>query len=191
MKLGVPVERCYYYECFYGNFRLSYYLPKVELESLTKNNKISKSILEDFPDGYDLDCTEPDFEDFKDNYNYEHSYAADLILSTFKSIFTSTKNWKTTKSVGWIGAEDLEKRIKQVEVSLEKLFQPKKISTNSFLKDLNSDFNLNKKVERFLIKNEFEGIPPSNTLKNLFSVKMTKGDVVSPNEFFTKILNKY
>ena len=68
MEIRSPTEPVYYYECSAGDFRLTYFIPPEELDRLIAGGKISAAVTDDFPDGVDLDCTEPDFAEFEGSY---------------------------------------------------------------------------------------------------------------------------
>ena len=47
MPVRSPKERVYYYECSYGKFRLTHFIPYDKLEKLVKESEIDKQVLED------------------------------------------------------------------------------------------------------------------------------------------------
>jgi hypothetical protein len=115
MPVKSPKERVYYYECSYGKFRLTYFIPYDELEKLSKEGKIDKQVLEDFPDGVDLRVGETDYMDFKKSYGYRPEVDPEVAKSVFYSIFSTTKNWKKFRGSDIMPAEDLEGRIGDIE----------------------------------------------------------------------------
>ena len=115
MPVKSPKERVYYYECSYGKFRLTYFIPYDELEKLSKEGKIEKQVLEDFPDGVDLRVGETDYMDFKKSYGYRPEVDPEVAKSVFYSIFSTTKNWKKFRGSDIIPAQDLEGRIGDIE----------------------------------------------------------------------------
>ena len=196
MELVTPKSRSYYYECSNGRFRLNYYLSFKMLESLVSNDQIRETVLKDFPDGFDLDCTEADFADFKRSYNYQHPFSATKLCQTFKSIFTSTKNWTKYKGSGWIPADFLESRIKTVSNQLfnneeEKYTiqkaRSKQKETNLILLKSKS-IQREKRINSILEKIQFEDINRKKYLDEQFvdRIKMEE-DTVTPEVFFTKI----
>jgi len=119
MSVSVPRERCYYYECSHGKVRLTHFIPPVLLETMIRENKISAQAFVDFPDGVDLDCTEPDFNEFREAYGYNHEYSADDLQNAFYAIFSSTKDWSTYRGTGLIHADELEAKIPEIKEKIE------------------------------------------------------------------------
>lgn len=119
MPIKSPKERVYYYECSYGKFRLTYFIPYGELEKLFKNGKIKKQVLEDFPDGVDLRVGEADYMDFKESYGYRPEVDPEVANSTFFTIYSSTRNWKKFLGSDIIPAKDLEGQIVDIEKSVK------------------------------------------------------------------------
>lgn len=122
-------ERVYYYECSYGKFRLTYFIPIGELEDLVRNGEIKGQVLEDFPDGVDLRVGETDYADFEKSYGYRPQKDPEVVKNIFYSILSNTKNWKKFRGAGTIPAEDLEKRIDDIE-----LMDDEKLSFSDFVK---------------------------------------------------------
>ncbi len=115
MPIKSPNERIYYYECSYGNFRLTYFIHYGDLEKLSNEGDIQKQVLEDFPDGVDLRVGEVDYRDFKESYGYRHKVGPEVALNAFSTIYASTKNWKKFRGSGIIPAVDLEGQIAEIE----------------------------------------------------------------------------
>lgn len=127
MKVSIPKQSVYYYECSNGWFRLFYFIPPGTLERLCKEKRISKDVLNDFPDGVDLGCTEGDFKQFEDEYGYKLPFDPSELRSAFFAIFSTTRKWKKFCGTGFIPAQELERYVKKVtetltreEVSLQK-----------------------------------------------------------------------
>lgn len=118
MSVAIPRERCYYYECSDGRVRLTYFIPPNELDDMVAAGQISPAVREDFPDGVDLDCTEPDFADFHAEYGYRPDHDPEALQNAFYAIFTSTRGWRTYRGSGLIPAEELESRIPEVDRSV-------------------------------------------------------------------------
>lgn len=121
MSISVPCERCYYYECSHGKVRLTYFIPPEVLVTWIRQNKINNLVLTDYPDGVDLDCTEPDFNEFREDYGFIPEYTADDLQNAFYAIFSSTKGWSTYRGTGLIHAQELEAKIPEVQ---EKIKEP-------------------------------------------------------------------
>lgn len=131
MPVKSPKERIFYYECSYGKFRLTYFIPYDELEKLATEGKIKKTVLEDFPDGVDLRVGETDYMDFKKSYGYRPEVDPEVAKSVFYSIFSTTKNWKKFRGSDIIPAKDLEGRIDDIE---KKVTDEKKKSFLDFVR---------------------------------------------------------
>ena len=123
MPIKSPNERVYYYECSYGTFRLTYYIPYGDLEKLSKEGKISEQALEDFPDGVDLRVGETDYMDFQKSYGYRPEVDPELAKSLFYTIYSSTKNWTKFHGSDLIPARDLEGKIDDIAKNVRALQQ--------------------------------------------------------------------
>ena len=121
MSIKSPSQPVYYYEASNGKFRLTYFIPPDELEKLIGSGDISNEVLDDFPDGVDLSCTEPDFQRFQKLYNYRPLHDPEALQRAFFTIFSSTHKWKQFRGSGLIRADKLEEAIGVVEDSLDKL----------------------------------------------------------------------
>ncbi|HKJ27068.1 MAG TPA: hypothetical protein VJ965_05495 [Anaerolineales bacterium] len=119
MPVQTPIERAYYYECSYGKFRLTYHIPLTILEQMVANKDIAKTALRDYPDGIDLDCSTPDYDEFEKRYKYRPPYEPDPLCRTFKTVFSSLEDWDTFNGTGFLSASYLEELIPQVEDTLK------------------------------------------------------------------------
>lgn len=119
MALALPVNPIYYYECYCGEFRLTYFIPIKRLKELVAEGKANKNILTDFPLGVDLDCNEPDYKSFVSKYGYSPTYKPSMVCNTFLGIYSSTKNWKNFRGTGRISARFIEGLIYLVKLELE------------------------------------------------------------------------
>ena len=200
MAISIPTEPVYYYECSYGKFRLTYFIPVEVLKKLASQNKIKRSVLKDFPDGVDLDCTRPDFLEFEKTYGYKPSHKPKSLRRTFLAMYSSTKNWKKFVGSGYIQAKALESHVKQVEKTLEE----KKVSQSFFptvnrtasskdkQKVVAKRLNMNKKIESTLHRMKMEGMDKSHSMKNqkFKKIKMDKGKE-STVDFFKRLQSKH
>ena len=208
MPIKSPNERVYYYECSYGTFRLTYYIPIGDLEKLSKEGKISEQALEDFPDGVDLRVGETDYLDFKESYGYRPEVDPELAKSLFYTIYSSTKNWTKFRGSDLIPARDLEGTIDDIEKSVKtskKLllfdsiktplrYVPEEKLDKTDLKRYHMNrkkhSNNQKKVDNLLKKIKPEGIDSSQTLLNqkFSKIQWTEGDNLE--DVFTRIQKK-
>jgi len=196
MEIVTPESKAYYYECSNGRFRLNYYLSFEMLEKLVKENKIKPNVIKDYPDGYDLDCTIEDFEDFSRTYKYVHSISPELLCQTFKSIFTSTKGWKTFKGSGWIPADILESKTNLVSKEISKTMKKSKIGIeintigpNVNLNSIKSkSLQLDDQLDRLIEKLDLEIVDPKKNLYEQFpNLLKMKENTVSAQEFFNQL----
>jgi hypothetical protein len=119
MPVQTPVELAYYYECSYGKYRLTYHIPIQILEQMVENGDISKNALRDYPDGIDLDCTLPDYKEFKKRYKYRPPYDPEPVRRAFKSLISSLEDWDTFHGSGFLSASYLEGLVPKVEETLK------------------------------------------------------------------------
>ena len=119
MKISLPSEPVVYYECSYGDFRLTYYIPPEQLQLIIARNNISPKVLEDFPDGIDLNCTESNFAEFQKGYGYRPPLAPDSIHRAFFALLSSTRDWKNFRGTGFIPVKDIERFVEATEAFLE------------------------------------------------------------------------
>ena len=109
MPIESPDERVYYYECSYGTFRLTYFIPYSDLNKLVRDGQINSQVLVDYPDGVDLRVGESNYNDFFENYGYRPEVNPHETKIRFYTILSSTKDWKQYHGSGLIPARDLEK----------------------------------------------------------------------------------
>lgn len=119
MAIRSPKEPVYYYEASHGEFRLVYFIPPEKLERLVQDGRIEAEVLEDYPDGVDLNCTKLDFEEFHKLYGYQPDNDAEGLRRAFFAMFSATSNWKSFRGSGFIPAADLEALVEPVEDSLQ------------------------------------------------------------------------
>lgn len=131
MSTKSPKERIYYYECSYGEFRLTYFIPHSELKKLPIKTQIKKKLLKEYPDGIDLRVEETDYSDFEKSYGYRPKPDPEVAKKTFFTMFSKTKNWKEFIGSGLISAEVLEEQRKAIKKNVEK---DKKQSFLDFIK---------------------------------------------------------
>lgn len=198
MSITIPTERVYYYECSNSRFRLTLFIPKSTLQNYAENHMINKKVIVDFPDGCDIDCTEPDFRDFENQYSYKPDIQADLLCKSFESIWSSTNKWKSYKGTGYISAPIIESNAKQLRSEIShtiKLSKPSVFSTfdqhpENKINILNKKMKFEKAVKSFIHKREYDNVDKSKNLgAQLFSsIAMENEDTA---ESFFNFLNKY
>lgn len=119
MTVQTPVELAYYYECSYGDFRLTYHIPIEILEEMVEGGKIARVALRDYPDGIDLDCSPPDFNDFEKRYKFRPPFEPEPLRRAFKTLFSSMEDWDNFRGTGFLAASYLEGLISRVDQSLK------------------------------------------------------------------------
>ena len=119
MDVETPIEPAYYFECSFGRTRLSYFMPVEHLQELAAAEKISANVLEDFPDGVDLDCTEPDFANFESAYGFRPKSKATFLREAFLAMYSATHDWENFHGTGFVRASDLESKAEAVKARLE------------------------------------------------------------------------
>lgn len=118
MSVQTPAEPAFYFECSFGRFRLSYFLPASLLKRMVENDQIKDSVLEDYPDGVDLDCTTADFDEFQDLYGFKPELSADVLRGAFYAMLTSTKDWEGFHGTGFVDAAELERNARIIHRQL-------------------------------------------------------------------------
>jgi hypothetical protein len=119
MAIKSPKEAVYYYEANNGKFRLVYFIPPEELERLVQDGSIKAEILEDYPDGVDLNCTKSDYEEFHELYGYRLDNDPEELQRAFFAMLSATRDWESFRGSGFIPAADLEPVAETVEDSLQ------------------------------------------------------------------------
>jgi hypothetical protein len=196
MKLSLPGEPVVYYECSYGKFRLTYHIPVDPLQLLVSQNKISPKVLEDYPDGVDLNCTESNFAEFQERYGYRPPLAAESIQRAFFALLSSTRDWKNFRGSGFIPAKDIERFAGRVDAYLELTLTsfgeipelPEHPTLEQRRQNLDQRARQEAIVSSFLEQLQIDGIDPNRTLKNQqFSpVEMEAGE--NEAKFFSELL---
>jgi hypothetical protein len=208
MTIKSPNERVYYYECSYGKFRLIYHIPPSELEKLSKQNKIEKQVLEDYPDGLDLRVEETDYKDLGTTYGYRPEVDPETAKKLFYMIYSATKDWKKNTATGLIAAKDIENKILDLEKNVrERLLSSLKktgLLTTPIKKDKESphkelkhyrmarktQFKKQKELDNHLRKHVPKIIDPKQTLQNqrLSKIEWTEGENIK--DILTKTQQK-
>lgn len=198
MGVAVPNERVYYYECSSGRFRLTYFIPRGELERLNDSGRIDAKVLEDFPDGVDLGCTDADFGAFKRIYSYRPQQDPEALRSAFLAILSATRNWKRFRGSGFIPAADLERHIEAVDdILLESLPKQVKMEPPGLQAPLlqrrrtrHRQAVQHSKADKTLRRLQVEGIDPKRTLSQQTFSKITTEEGVGAEEVFVRLHQK-
>ena len=195
MAIASPNENVYYYECNNGQFRLFYFMPARQLKELCDKKRISRKVLEDFPDGVDLGCTEADFKRFEEDYNYTIPLDPRALRNAFYAIFSTTRKWEKFRGSGFIPAADLEGRLNKVDGVLKKEkiilegVKPtqEKLSLRQLHRSRRREDVLERKTHKVLQKLQVKGINPDLTLpeQKFSDIKRQRG--VDAKEVFLKL----
>ncbi len=196
MIVSIPQESCYYYECSDGKFRLTYFIPPIVLKDLCDTGKISPKVMEDFPDGVDLDCTEPDFDEFHRLYNYRPEHSPDVLRDAFFAIFSSTRGWKTFRGTGMMSSEQIESMLGDVEKIVEETIPEPIKPVRLDLPLRERRFRRNKlatfrsRIEATLVRLEAKGVDPGKALdeQKFRKIKMSEG--IDAGEMFVRLQRK-
>jgi hypothetical protein len=168
------------------------------LQQLCDQGNISRQVLEDFPDGIDLHCTEPDFEEFHTLYGYRPQFAPDALRRAFFALFSATRDWTNFRGSGFIPAADLERLVETVEDTLESeqiipedvQSLPEMPALEQRRQRINRQATQQSRVYRYLEQMEVPGIDPGQTLRRQkFSpIEMQEGESVE--EVFSKLQSR-
>ncbi|MFN2224608.1 MAG: hypothetical protein PVJ75_03675 [Chloroflexota bacterium] len=198
MTIKSPKEAVYYYEASNGEFRLVYFIPPEELERLAQDGSIETQVLEDFPDGVDLNVTKPDFDEFQELYGYRPDNDPEELRRAFFAMLSGTRDWQSFRGSGFIPAADLEPLAETVEDSLqEKGLLPDEMvefSVPSSLPERRAQSARQAAQQEQMVEHleqmEVEGIDPTLTLREqrFKPIKMQEGK--SAEEVFTKLQRK-
>lgn len=185
MSVASPKEAVYYYECSNGRFRLTYFMPVDQLRELDEEGHIRPQVLEDYPDGVDLGCTEHNFEEFHELYDYQPPILPAALRRAFYAIFSTTRDWETFRGTGLIPAAEIEGRVEVIETALrEEEIAPEEVETLSEAPSLEARRERAKRqamqqsrMQAVLELMRVEGIDPEQTLgQQVFSpVEMKEG----------------
>jgi len=198
MEIASPKESVYYYECSNGHFRLFYFIPPGELKGLCDKQSISPKVLEDFPDGVDLGCTEADFKEFKDTYAYTIPLDPNALCRAFYAVFSTTHDWENFRGSGFIPAADLERHLEAVDEALlrdkkmqEDIKPPlSEMSLKQHRQRKHQQAVLQRQTEEVLREFQVKGIKPDlNMAQQKFtSINMAEG--VGAEEVFIRLHQK-
>jgi len=196
MPLALPNEKIYYYECHNGSFRLSLFIPPSEINALIDSNLISQRVMEDFPDGIDLGCTEYDFQDFEKSYNYRPGFDPAQLREAFFAILSSTNNWQKFTGSGFIPAKEIEHQVDIIEESLKEedlepvTFKaaPEPLPLKKFRQTKRQKAAQQKKRMNFLRKFKVDGIDPNKSLAKQEFPKISISEGQETEDVFFKLL---
>lgn len=167
MSVSSPLEPVYYYECSNGTFRLLYFIPPEVLEFLIGQRKIDPRVLEEFPDGVDLNCMEPDFAEFEREYGFRPRFDPAALRRAFFTLFSDTHDWENFRGSGMIPAAEIEQLVEPIEIRLDvgaatlEDFQP----TRSRSFNVGHIPIMSEKLENILKNVKVESIKANRTLK--------------------------
>lgn len=198
MAIQMPRQPAYYYEASNASFRLVYYMPLEMVQALGLPDESWNKISRDYPDGVDLGCTEPDFQEFEELYGYRPPYDPEALQRAFFTIFSSTRNWKKFRGSGLVRADVLEQALEKVEASLadEKLVQKKikPYAQTTSLTDQRNSFRQRDKSQKRLTSHlqqlEVDVVDPRRTMSQQEFPAIQMKDGMSAETVFTKLHRK-
>jgi hypothetical protein len=198
MAVKSPKQAVYYYEAGNGRFRLVYFIPPEELLQLSQAGRISDEALTDYPDGVDLGCTKPDFDEFEALYNYRPANDPEALQRAFFTIFSATRNWRKFRGSGLIPADVLENAMAPVEASLRQADLtpeeiqplPKQAPLAARRRTLRRRDKRQKRLTRHLERMTIEGIDPGRSLRRQRFPEIQMQEGKSAEELFTELHRK-
>lgn len=197
MAIKSPKEAVYYYEVSNGDFRLVYFIPPEELERLAQDGQINAAVLEDYPDGVDLNCSKLDYEEFHGLYGYQPDSDPEALQRAFFAMLSGTRDWESFRGTGFIPAAELESLAGTVEDSLQQegLVPDESEAALSFsLPDRRAQAARQAAQEERVVEHleqmDVKGIDPGLTLREqrFKPIKMQEGK--SAEEVFNKLQRK-
>jgi hypothetical protein len=197
MAIKSPREAVYYYEAHHGEFRLLYFIPPELLERLVEDGRVKTTVLEDHPDGVDLNCTEIDFDEFRQLYGYRPDNDPEELRRAFFAMLSGTRDWKSFRGTGFIPAADLEPLAGSVAESLQQegLLPEDMDYSVSFSLPERRALSARQAAQRqrmveHLERLEVEGIDPGLTLREQRFRKIQMQEGKSAEEVFNKLQHK-
>ncbi len=199
MEISTPREPVYYYECSAGSFRLTYFMPRSELERLHDEGKLAARALDDLPDGVDLGCTEPDFAEFKQLYGYRPPLPPDDLRRAFYALFSTTRDWRLFRGSGFIPKADLERQVDTVERELQRRNltpTPTEVplagaSLERRREQMESRAEQEIRIEATLRELPVSGVDPGKTLRQQQFSKIEMGTGKPAEEVFAELHQKH
>jgi hypothetical protein len=197
MEIKSPKECVYYYECYNGEFRLTYFIP-TEVLKLISNRTTKKKILKDFPDGVDLKCTEAAFEDFKTSYDYRPDIDPEEMRNVFLTVYSATRDWKKFRGTGIIKADVLEGHLEKVNKAVEKkrstmkpiITLPKKPKPQQIRQRRSQQAVHKQQIDLVLEKLEVRGIASTRTMVQQRLPEPDLGEGEDSRDLFNRIHRK-
>ena len=114
MPITIPADSVYYYEVTARSTRLFLWMPRAYLELIVSKNNVAKEILEDYPDGIDIEISEVTFEELSERYNFEIGVNPHLIWQAFDAVWLKIGT-KHLPCSGYIERRFLERLVSEIK----------------------------------------------------------------------------
>jgi hypothetical protein len=108
MRIIVPAQRVYYYECTGQSTRLFYYLPPRELKKIVTKQQLSLQIIEDYPDGIEIEVSIEESEQYYAEYGIYFIHNPILLDLAFNVARYKSNKGRMFRGIGFIDAAFLE-----------------------------------------------------------------------------------
>jgi hypothetical protein len=182
MPIKTPKERAFYYEITNLRERLIYWIPREDLEQMSKDGRVSGEILKDYPFGLDLEVYQDLFDEFEKKYGLKIPIDVDSILQTFQAV--KNKFGRKFPRTGLINAEELENLAHDLKSGIEKTAEFQRREPPSIekkepdKKSFRKQQMLQRKTKRFMKKFKFKGLDIKTPIQKqtLFRINMTDGE---------------
>lgn len=182
MPIKTPIERAFYYEITNLRDRLIYWIPKEDLEHMTKSGPVSDEILKDYPFGLDLEVYQDLFDEFKDKYKLDIPIDVENTLQAFQAL--KTKYGKKFPRTGLINVKELENFAQELKSEIEEIpeFRRRELPVVKKKEPDKKSFRqqqmLQKKTKKLMKKFKFKELDVKAPIQKqkLFNIKMTDGE---------------
>lgn len=191
MKMELPEEATYYYECTGKKTRLLYWIPKNVLKDMVNKGEAKKAILRDYPLGLDIKVSQDVFDEFRKKYGLVLDVVPEDVWKAFRSLWLKDK--KSFWGSGNIKKSFLEGLAKKIHKDMEG-FKPPLPSTKerpesakqrkkAFTSQTKIDQDTDEFLEKFKVPHFKKKKPVAE--QTFSRVKMTKG--VDPFKVFNAL----
>ena len=105
MKIKVPSNCVYYYECSRNKARLLYWIPPIVMNGLIREGRVKGEIVRDYPFGLDIWVSSDVFEEYREKYWLVLDIDPDAVWRAFLSLWL--KETQSYMGVGYINEDFL------------------------------------------------------------------------------------
>jgi hypothetical protein len=177
MAIPLPDEMVLYYESPDKLERLLCWIPFKELERLVNESKVKPSILEDYPDGLDIEINEKEMKRFKELYDLHLGIEPQEAKLIVDAIFSS----KDTKDLAQTNQINLETLLSNKNKFVSKVRTIDQAPIENYIKTLFLSTMLTGEIKKPVnpAQKKIDEVIKGMDLRlknNLFKVKFTEGD---------------